>query len=165
MSECSDWFRTNNDQPHVSERSLWCAVLLAAISDAMNGAPNAISSSVEIRILETKRARRYLTEPHYHGFINVCEMAGLDPIAVRERLRILIAQAPTPEELVSGAKPGLIDLGRTLVKDQRKPRRNSATKTNNCKTGGGSDFAHAQGTGGGTVAQDRPEIDFSEKAA
>lgn len=62
------------------ERGLWAAVLMTAIQDAMGnvrGAKGSIDS-------ETRKARRWLTVPN-RDFNEVCYLAGLDPVAVRER--------------------------------------------------------------------------------
>lgn len=84
-------------------RQLWQAVLLRAVDDALNGVPSMNGGSYEQRARETREARAFLTTPN-KDFTMVCECAGFDPEAVRDRMRTLIANAPTPEELTAKHK-------------------------------------------------------------
>ncbi|PZX46438.1 hypothetical protein LX76_04651 [Cereibacter changlensis] len=53
---------------------------------------------------EIRHARIYLTKPN-RDFNDVCHLAGVDPQATRERLTKLIAEAPSPEELIDADSP------------------------------------------------------------
>lgn len=87
-----------------AERDLWQAVLLQAVTDALEGVASGGSTSNETRIRMTEEARRYLTTPS-QDLSTVCNLAGLDPVAVMEAMRKRIAAAPTPEELIGKPKP------------------------------------------------------------
>lgn len=83
-------------------QNLWMEVLHTAVDDAVNGV-RAVGANTEDRIRKTVKARRYLTVPN-DDFDMVCLLAGLDPEAVRERIKATLAEAPTPNELFKGAK-------------------------------------------------------------
>lgn len=70
-------------------RELWQAVLMRAIEDAVQGVPVDGRSS-ERREFETQEARRFLTRPSADLDL-VCTFAGVDPEAVRERMRAQIS--------------------------------------------------------------------------
>lgn len=92
----------NELNPH---RALWQAVLMQAAEDAIYGASlSAASKTRQHRIMATKAARAWLTSPS-RDLAEVCHLAGLEPQAVMEHMRLRIAEAPTPEELVSRRKP------------------------------------------------------------
>jgi 5-methylcytosine-specific restriction endonuclease McrA len=84
------------------EQSLWCEVLSLAISDALTGTSSTKKSHLT-RIHEIERNRQYLTVQN-RDFDMVCSLAGVDAVATREHLTKRIAQAATPQELVSGLK-------------------------------------------------------------
>ncbi len=63
------------------ERQLWCAVILQAIADAQM--PD-IPSGENDRTVARQRALNWLTKPN-RDFSTVCHLAGLDPVAIRER--------------------------------------------------------------------------------
>ncbi|HHW34340.1 MAG TPA: hypothetical protein GXX24_09420 [Paracoccus solventivorans] len=93
------------DNEHNPQRALWQAVLMQAAEDAIYGASlSAASKTRQHRIAATKAARAWLTTPS-RDLAEVCHLAGLEPQAVMEHMRKQIAQAPTPEELVSRRKP------------------------------------------------------------
>ncbi|PCD76229.1 hypothetical protein CLN94_10415 [Pseudothioclava arenosa] len=66
-------------------RELWQAVLMRAIDDAVHGVP-ASGVSPERREFETQEARRFLTRPSADLDL-VCTFAGVEPEAVRGRMR------------------------------------------------------------------------------
>ena len=113
---------------------LWSQVLMLAISDALNPADMGRPSLVQ-RMREIQQARDDLTIPN-RDFNEVCRLAGLDPEAVRERAAKLIAAAPSVEILAT---------------------------TSQRRRGVVCNFAPFDGTGGGSTAQETPEITFSEK--
>lgn len=79
------------------ERSLWAAVLLQAIEDALEGA-RIDARSIELRIAYTERCRRYLTTPN-PDLAHVCGLAGVDMETLIERMAKRIDGAPAPGEL------------------------------------------------------------------
>lgn len=99
-------------------RSLWCAVILRAIDDARG--KNLPASTPVGRQRMIDEAYEWLTIPNAH-FNEVCSLAGLDPVAVREGVQRRVDKA-----------------------------------------GVGGDFPASEGTGGGTVAQDISELEFSK---
>lgn len=131
-----------------SEKALWCEVLSLAISDAITGTSSGKKSRAT-RIHDIERQRRYLTIKN-NDFEMVCSLAGVDPDATREGLIRRIAQAPTPQELVDG---------------KRHPQRLSLRSTGRPSTmrGVGKNFGHLKGTGGGTRAQEKPNITFQDQ--
>lgn len=80
----------------MSEQGLWSEVLLTVISDALTGVSE--TGTPQSRAHSIRAARQYLTRPN-RDFNMVCHLAGVDPVATRERLAVQIAQAPSPEEL------------------------------------------------------------------
>lgn len=98
------------------EQALWSEVLYAAVTDAVEGVAQIGSQSATSRINDTERARCYITVPNA-DFNQVCHMAGLDPIAVRENVTRKIAKAPTPAELAECSRGKVATLtydGKTL---------------------------------------------------
>jgi hypothetical protein len=83
------------------EQALWSEVLYAAVTDAVEGFATKSSQSAVARANDIKAARRYITMPNA-DFNQVCYMAGLDPVAVREHVSRKIANARTPAELANG---------------------------------------------------------------
>ena len=63
-------------------QSLWAAVLLRAIDDAKGLTTGEYGTS---KAAATSRACDFLLKPN-RDFNFVCSLAGLDPVAVRERL-------------------------------------------------------------------------------
>lgn len=143
------------------EKALWQEVLLRVVDDALNG-PIGVTGP-ENKMGEIRAARRYLTQPT-QSLDTVCALAGMDLSFVMDRMRKLIADAPSPEELATKNKTNrtamtkrprsIADLGQ-LNATRRKPTR----------PGVGSNFRGSKGTGGGTSAQDTPKITFSEREA
>lgn len=70
------------------DRGLWCAVIHQAISEAKGEVVAATSAVNRQRIID--EARDWLTRPN-RGFNEVCHLAGLDPVAVRERAQRMFA--------------------------------------------------------------------------
>jgi len=88
-----------------AQRDLWQAVLMQAIHDALHGVSTGDgTASKAARIRMTEETRDYLTIPS-QDLSTVCNLAGLDPVAVMERMRKQIAAAPTPEELIGEPEP------------------------------------------------------------
>lgn len=100
---------------HSAERNIWQAVLLQAVTDALEGVPGGMGNR-DTRLRLTEDARRYLTRPS-KDLSTVCALAGLDPEAVIERMRKQIAAAPTPEELIGAPRRS-----RTYEKKPRAPK-------------------------------------------
>ncbi len=98
------------------ERELWQQVLLQAVNDALHGVPGGMSNKA-VRIRDTHAARDYLTTPS-QDLSMVCNLAGLDPVAVIERMRKQIAAAPTPEELIVKPITNVKTYGRVRQRDQ-----------------------------------------------
>lgn len=97
------------------DQDLWREVLWLAIQDALNGVSTTATSCKEGRLNTIRHARIYLTRPN-RDFNDVCHLAGVDPQATRERLTKLIADAPSPEELIDGSALPVLKfsaLGRT----------------------------------------------------
>lgn len=84
--------------PH---RTLWQEVLLQTIEDALLGP--SLDLSEERRVRTCKAARAYLTTAS-KDLEQVCQLAGFDPMAVLQKLRTKIAQAPSPEKLAGQAR-------------------------------------------------------------
>ena len=83
------------DPSYDPHKALWQAVLQRQVDDALSG-PQGILPSNSVGTI--KAARRYLTS-RGKGLDMVCTLAGLDPQAVVEAMRIRIAAAPSPEHL------------------------------------------------------------------
>ncbi|QCP84720.1 hypothetical protein EYE35_03195 [Cereibacter sphaeroides] len=81
------------------ERALWQEVLLCAIGDALIGVPGYAAHDRAARLKATHEARDYILRPN-RDFDLICNLAGVDPEATRERLSKQIAEAPPPEELM-----------------------------------------------------------------
>ncbi|QNQ63107.1 hypothetical protein IB024_05040 [Brucella sp. 6810] len=79
-----------------ASQSLWRSVLHLAIQDALRDAKYGRSEQAHYNF--TCTARRYILTPN-KDFNEVCSLAGLDPVAVRERVKPLIEANPlrTPE--------------------------------------------------------------------
>lgn len=86
------------------ERELWAEVLLLAVEDALHGVPSINGTPRDQRISRTKSARSYFSSPT-SDFPAVCHLAGVDPDAVRDRLKPMIQSAPIPEELIGKPRP------------------------------------------------------------
>lgn len=91
------------------EAELWQEVLRLAVDDALLGPINVPDRRTFL--IECERARTFLTTPSDH-LATVCHLAGVEPVAVLERMRARIAAAPTPQDL----------------HDQPRQRRHAATK-------------------------------------
>lgn len=87
------------------ERDLWRAVLLQAIEDAMHGASfTSGNTNKEQLIRDTYTTRAWLTKAN-PDLAEVCHLAGFDPAFIMRKMRERLADAPSPEELVSRRKP------------------------------------------------------------
>lgn len=84
-----------------AEQSLWRAVLLQAVQDAMSGVESARAKGD--KIAATQAARDYITTPST-GMNMVCILADLEPNAVREAMAKRIAAAPAPQDLFNGSR-------------------------------------------------------------
>jgi hypothetical protein len=82
------------------DTDLWREVLLLAVTDALIG--STVGSNRAAKIKATHKARNYITTPNA-DFNQVCHMANLDPIAVRDAVSKQIAAAPTVEDLFPSA--------------------------------------------------------------
>lgn len=67
----------------MSARDLWCEVLRFALTDAINGMPAASYLTGAERRVD---ARAYVLQPNA-DFALVCDLAGVDPEAVRGALK------------------------------------------------------------------------------
>jgi hypothetical protein len=129
-----DEYDDSESNPEAYE-DLWRMVLHASIEDAVHG--SGVTGSIAQRIRETDEARDYIMNPN-NDFNEVCSLAGLDPVAVRERVTPMIQRAPSAYDLITRGrrpKPGVV-----------------------------SNFAPSIGTGGGRLLQESSNITFSEKA-
>lgn len=127
--------------PHVFS-DLWRTVLLTAIEDAIHGPAYASSPTQKLR--ETEAARAYILKPN-PDFAEVCTLAGCDPEAVRDRVAIMIRNAPAAD---------------VLAASHRKTKAIRKVKSSR-GTGGRSRLPSAIGTGGGSVAREKAEMKFS----
>lgn len=84
------------------ERALWCEVLTQAINDALTGIPASSMPDRRKRLKAIEDARAYI---YTRDFDIVCSLAGVDSDGARDRLVKLIADAPTPEELLDAGNP------------------------------------------------------------
>lgn len=84
------------------EAELWQAVLRLAVDDALLGPTQ--TKNRDSFVAECRQARVFLTTAS-DDLAVVCSNTGLDPRAVLERMRDLIARAPTPEELHNNPRP------------------------------------------------------------
>ena len=91
--------RNWHDEGAVStEQRLWTEVLSFAIKEALTG--EGVSGKPADRIREIDSARNYIIHRN-RDFAQVCSLAGLDPEAVRDGVMKQLANAPTPEVLIS----------------------------------------------------------------
>ena len=87
------------------QRQLWCAVLLAAVDDAVTGPPSLEGTPTPAAKAHAwRRARDYVLTPN-RDFADVCHLAGLDPVAVRERVAAQCLAHPLPPLPVRETKP------------------------------------------------------------
>ncbi|QKK28897.1 hypothetical protein FE844_004600 [Rhizobium indicum] len=116
---------------------LWRTVLLHSVQEAFG--IGFVNEPAKNRVVMIRDARDYIMRPA-KGFIDVCNLAGFDPDAVRERLIPRIKAARSPEELAvlkrTKGSPGVV-----------------------------ADFPSVLGTGGGSTAHEIPEISFSDMKA
>lgn len=94
-------FDDDHTDPADCER-FWQAVLAQVITDALQGSKMAGDTQMT-RVRQIQEARDYITQPN-RDFNEVCYLAGMNPEAVRERLRTTIAEASAPEELAGGQR-------------------------------------------------------------
>ena len=71
------------------EQTLWKAVLLTAVEDALQGVRSVEVSTA--RAVADARAKLWFTQPT-ENMANVCNLAGFDPVAVRDAMRKRIAE-------------------------------------------------------------------------
>lgn len=83
--------------------NLWQQVLLQAVNDAVRGISGGGESAMT-RARLIQQTRDYITIPN-RDFNEVCSLAGMDPEAVRERVKPMIDAAPSPEELAGHDSP------------------------------------------------------------
>ena len=85
----------DEDRVDLPEKSLWVAVLCRAALDAFKGPPQldmsrkANTSHQNLYNFNRDQARHFFLEGGYH-FDEICEMAGRNPMYVREKARQLI---------------------------------------------------------------------------
>ena len=88
----------NEDQVDLPEKSLWVAVLCRAALDAFRGPPNldmsrkANTSHKNLYDFNRDQAHHFFLEGGKH-FTEICEMAGRNPMYVREKARKLILRS------------------------------------------------------------------------
>lgn len=168
------------------EQNLWREVLLLTVQDALTGCTSS-GTPKAAKLRATHEAQRYLTVAN-RDFDLVCTMADLDPVAVREAMIKQLANAPTPEALISAgaARTDPIYLthdDQTLTIKAWSKRTGIQTATIHFRLRSGwsvartlttatrkrsdrgvvSDFEQGQGTGGGTAAQETPNITFQDQ--
>ncbi|WCR09585.1 hypothetical protein JHW45_10700 [Paracoccus stylophorae] len=97
---------------------LWQVVLLTAIEDALIGPSGEFEAHNKVRVCA--EARSYLTTPS-KDLSEVCALAGIDAQALVDRMRVKIAQAPTPEDLIAGTKMNRQTFSKAASDD--KPKR------------------------------------------
>src|SRR5690606_13142941 len=83
------------------EQRLWTEVLAAAIKEALTG--EGVTGRPEDRIGQIEAARRYLT-PYNRHFNTVCNLAELDPDALRDPTTPRHPDSPTPEALATAKR-------------------------------------------------------------
>lgn len=139
------------------EKALWQEVLLRVVDDALNG-PIGVTGP-ENKMGEIRAARRYFTQPT-QSLDTVCALAGMDLSFVMDRMRKLIADAPSPEELATKKKTSRAAM-------TKRPLSAADNRTNHTpnRPGVGSNFEGSNGTGVGRSAQDTLKITFSEREA
>jgi hypothetical protein len=121
----------SDDLSSAAERALWLSVIQEAILDATTSLP---ASSRRDRVLERDAARSWLLHRN-RDFATVCALAGVDPDWMRNRARKIIEK--------SCARPKRIRVNRLASR------------------GEGENFSQRVGTGPGSVARDRTEMEFS----
>jgi hypothetical protein len=132
-------------------KSLWCEVLMQAVADALNG-PRGEALNRERKIQSIVDARNYVTQPNEDCDI-VCALAGVNPEALRARMRVLIAGALSAEEII-------------LSSGNSNPHRSARTqKRTVAGPGVASNFRGSVGTGGGRSAQETLNITFLHQVA
>ncbi|MYZ46462.1 hypothetical protein [Propylenella binzhouense] len=169
------------DDEALRMRALWAAVLLQAITDAT---ANPVAST---EVLATARARDWF-KGNATDFREVCEAAGLDPVRIHREALDRIAEAEARDGVMTGRGLGRSEHrtftfnGRTLplpawsretgigltqlhyrhrqgwsaeraLTTPVKPRRKK-------KPGDVKNFQEYTGTGAGSLAQDRPKMEF-----
>lgn len=108
------------------EQRLWAEVLFLALQDATLGVRESGIRQIE-RIHLVERARAFFRSRD--DFTRVCNLAGIDPTAARERILPMIAKAPPPEEIVSGRAK--------LADGSRVPTRRAPSVHRKSQKGGG----------------------------
>lgn len=78
------------------ERRLWCAVIANTLDEAQGHVVAAGSQNSRDNIIAG--ARDWLTKPN-RDFNTVCHLAGLDPMAVRERARRVLGEVEGAERV------------------------------------------------------------------
>lgn len=93
----------DREPDHNPESTLWQTVLLLTIDDALKGVSQqgANYKGTAARVCMIEEARRYLTTPS-RDLAQVCALAGMEMRAVIDRMKVKIAAAPCPADLVIG---------------------------------------------------------------
>ncbi len=115
-------------------RELWCAVIMQAFSDAVR--EPSLDGTEE---LDRHQARDWLTKPN-RDFSLACSLAGLDPIAVRERAVVAIEEA-------DGIRPR-----RPKIETAKVPPKVVRTITLNGETHTINEWSALLGISGNTIA-------------
>ena len=130
-------------------RSLWVAVLLRAVQDAL--APQTIHwrTQGEASPPERARARHWLLHD-VEDFPAVCLSADLNPDHIRHHARLLIEQHDRLHNMITGFRTGIRD--QLQQSPHQTPHQHS--------TGGYIETSdHFPGTGGGRLTRDRAELE------
>lgn len=93
------------------EQTLWKAVLLTAVEDALQGVRSVEVSTA--RAVADARAKLWFTQPT-ENMADVCNLAGFDPVAVRDAMRKRIAELQPdvmPDRGVPADLPALTGTG------------------------------------------------------
>lgn len=136
-------------------RALWQAVLARAVDDALHGVAAVGSAQRNQREAAIAEARTFLTTPS-QDLETVCTLAGLDPVAVMDRMRKQIAEAPSVEELARNPRVSSVS-AREPVPRRRNPDRSknngrpNPTYTHNGETLTVREWAERTGLHAGTI--------------
>lgn len=94
---------SERDHTRSPEQDLWQAVLMRQVEDALYSVTGVTGYKRHVRLRICVEARVYLTTPS-RGLFDVCTSAGLDMHAVIEAMKKRIAEAPSPEQIISKAR-------------------------------------------------------------
>ncbi|MCD1634548.1 hypothetical protein K7H91_12270 [Martelella mediterranea] len=79
-------------------QDIWHSVLTQAVNEAVDGTLIRGDRHERQRLIQA--ARDYVTRPN-KDFNMVCYLAGVDPVAAREAIKVRLKDAKTPEELAT----------------------------------------------------------------